>query len=183
MKPAEYSSLRVQYEVVNEKTPNALPPGSTIIEQMDKEIEEGEFTPFRLEELPSREEVIEANKDKNDALGVPVTLTATGAMIRQQVRVKVPPPKNPEAFRMRIDILCASLEFNKLKNPTHPLIKTSEEKVWQTHVKYILGPKVMGLESKDLNNVVVKTPSWKLVLHYNQQIFDKVAELMNEGGR
>ena len=111
MKNADYTTLRQQFEKAHGKFVDADLPGPTIIEQLDREIEEGEFSAFRLEQLPTREEVLEANKDKNDALGVPVTLTTTGAMIRQQVRVKVPPPEHAEAFRKRIDILWAGLEF------------------------------------------------------------------------
>ena len=41
------------------------------------------------------------------------------------------------------------------------------------HTKYILGPNVKGMESKDLKGAVVKTPSWELILHYNQEILKK----------
>ena len=180
-KPAEYITLQQQFKTAHGKLPPSELPGQTIIEQLDREIEEGEFTPFRLEELPSKEEVVEANKSKTDNLGVPVTMTSSGAVIRQQVRVKVKLPSNPEEFRRRIDLLWAGIELAKIKNPNHPILHTSSDKLWAGHVKYILGPEVKGLQIKNMDGSVAKTPNWELVLHYNQEILNKAAELMNEG--
>ena len=69
----------------------------------------------------------------------------------------------------------------KLKKPTPLLLRTSDDNVWKGHVRYILGPSVNDLESKHLSGAVAKTPSWHLVLHYNQEMLNNVAELMNEG--
>ncbi len=57
LKPAEYTTLQQQFKAAHGKLVASELPGQTIIEQLDREIEEGEFTPFRLEELPSKEEV------------------------------------------------------------------------------------------------------------------------------
>ena len=38
-----------------------------------------------------------------------------------------------------------------------------------------------GLQIKNMDGSVAKTPNWELVLHYNQEILNKAAELMNEG--
>ena len=132
-------------------------PGSTIVEQLEREIEEGEFTSFRLEELPSKEEVTEANETKRDQLGVPVTMTLTGAMLRRQVRVKVEPPALSEAFRKRIDILWADTAMANLKQTRHPLFEISDGKVLGGHVRYILGPTLKDLESKHLSGAAAKT--------------------------
>ena len=108
-------------------------------------------------------------------------MTSSGAVIRQQVRVKVKLPSNPEEFRRRFDLLWAGIELAKIKNPNHPILHTSSEKLWAGHVKYILGPEVKGLQIKHMDGSVAKSPSWDLVLHYNQEILNKAAELMNEG--
>ena len=136
LKPAEYTTLQQQFKTAHGQLPPSELPGQTIVEQLDREIEEGEFTPFRLEEMPSKEEVIEANKTKTDNLGVPVTMTTSGAVIRQQVRVKVKLPSDPEEFRHRFDLLWAGIELAKLKNPRHPILDSSSIKLWQEHVKY-----------------------------------------------
>jgi len=62
LKPAEYTTLQQQFKVAHGQLSPSELPGQTIIEQLDREIEDGEVTPFRLEELPSKEEVTEANK-------------------------------------------------------------------------------------------------------------------------
>ena len=59
----------------------------------------------------------------------------------------------------------------------------SDEEVWNGHVKYILGKTVCGMETKNAQCVVVQTPCWELVLHYNQMLFNRIAELMNEGDK
>ena len=45
----------------------------------------------------------------------------------------------------------------------------------------MLGVTVMGLKKTNDEGAVVKTPSWNLVLNYNQKILNKVAVMMNEG--
>ena len=181
LKPAEDTTLQQQFKVAHGKLPPSELPGQIIIEQLDREIEEGEFTSFRLQELQSKEEVIEANKSKNDNLGVPVTMTSSGTVIRQQVRVKVKLPSTPEDFRRRFDLLWAGIELAKFKKTNHPILNSSSDKLWQGHVKYILAPEVKGLQVKNMHGSVAKTISWELVLHYNQEVLNKAAELVNEG--
>ena len=90
-------------------------------------------------------------------------------------------PGTLDEFRKRFELLNISIEVSKLKNPGHPLLEDSDEKVWDNHVRYMLGPNVMKLKTTNDDGVVVKTPSWNLVLNYNQAILNKVATLMNEG--
>ena len=63
---------------------------------MDLDLEEGEFRALRLTELPSKKEISDANSEKQDAQGVAITLTASGARIYQSAKIKVPPPRDPE---------------------------------------------------------------------------------------
>ena len=111
-----------------------------------------------MEELPSKEEVAEANNNKNDNLGVQVAMTSSGHYIRQQVRVKVKTPQNSEAFRMRIDLLWAGIDLTNMKYPNHPLLGTSKERVWRDHVNYILGPEVRGLVKQKHGRVNREVP-------------------------
>ena len=86
IKPQEYTSLQLKFKTAHGKRTPAEIPGASIIEQLDREIEEGEFTPVRMEEFPSKEEVTAANKDKIDNLGIPMAMTASGHYVKQQVR-------------------------------------------------------------------------------------------------
>ena len=47
LKPAEYTTLQQQFKTAHGKLPPSELPGQTIIEQLDREIEEGEFISFR----------------------------------------------------------------------------------------------------------------------------------------
>ena len=121
LKPGEYTTIKKQYENAHGVKSISDLPGASTIKKLDREIEDGEFTAWRLEELVSKKEVDEAIKAKNDDQGIPATVTMSGMMIRQQVRVKVGLPKDPEGFRKRIAILNAGIELSKLKNPNHEL--------------------------------------------------------------
>ena len=60
LKPAEYTVLRTQVELSHGKLPVSELPGSTIVEQLGREIEEKTLTTSRLEEWASEEVVAEA---------------------------------------------------------------------------------------------------------------------------
>ena len=159
LRPGEYTTYKQQYEIAHGvKTADEL-PGASILEKLDKEIEDGEFKPFKLEEIVSKQEVEDAYDAKVEEQGIPTTTTLTGVLIRQQVKVKVGRPTNPEEFRERFEILNTGIELSKLKNPNHPLLKDSDEKVWDAHVRYMLGKTVMGLQKTNDAGVVAKTPS------------------------
>ena len=122
-----------------------------------------------------------ANGGKNDALGLAVTITATGNRISMPSRVKVPMPANPEEIRERIGLLAAGIDFFKLKQPEVKAFQKVNDTTWTAHLNYILGPKVRGKEVHDNDGHVVKKPSWPLVLNYEQAIRAQAALLMNEG--
>ena len=54
LKPGEYTTYKQQYELAHgDKTADEL-LGASILEQLDKEIEDGEFIAFRFEEIVSK---------------------------------------------------------------------------------------------------------------------------------
>jgi hypothetical protein len=96
LKPTDYMVLKQQFEKKAGKQKDEALPGMTILERMDMDLEEGEFRALRLSELPSKKEINDTNTDKQDAQGVAITLTASGARIFQSAKIKVPPPRDPE---------------------------------------------------------------------------------------
>ena len=98
LKPTDYTVLKQQFEKKAGKQKDEMLPGLTILERMDMDLEEGEFRALRLSELPSKKEISDANSEKQDAQGVAITLTASGARIFQSAKIKVPPPRDPEEF-------------------------------------------------------------------------------------
>jgi hypothetical protein len=181
MKVSEYSSLRVSYERLHGQVPDTRLPGTTLLERMEAEAEEGEITAPRLNEIPSRQEVIEAGRNKNDSIGIAVTFTSSGAKLLQPVRVKLSMPETTELFRDRIRLLGAAVEFMKIRLPQSALWASSTEKLWNDHAEHILGPKVLGREMHDSDGIVTKTPSWQLALHYEFEIRNKACQFMNRG--
>jgi hypothetical protein len=81
MKVSEYTSLRVSYERLHGQMPDSRLPGTTLLERIEAEAEDGEITAPRLNEIPSRQEVTEAARNKNDSIGLAVTFTSTGAKL------------------------------------------------------------------------------------------------------
>ena len=155
--------------------------GTPIIEWLEKEVEEGAYSAPRLNELPSRKEVMEAaaNIGKQDTLGE-VTITATGNRINMPSRVKVPMPRNPEELRERLGLLAAGIEFFKIKQPEIKAFQKVNEATWTAHLNYVLGPKVRGKQVHDNEGNVVKSPAWALVLNYEQAIRARASLLMHE---
>jgi hypothetical protein len=185
MKGTEYTSLKRSFEKANDskKVANSKLPGVTILERLEGEIEVNEFTAPFLNELPSKEEVEEASKNKNDSLGLAVHFTSSGAKLTQPVRVKLQLPSSTEQFRHRIELLSTAFEFMKISRPASRILATSSKEVWADHIEYILGPRVHDYKIKDEGGRVVKVPSWTLVLNFEHAIRAKACELMNEGDK
>jgi hypothetical protein len=183
MKVSEYTSMRMSFEKAHGKVPDKRLPGVTLLERLEAETEDGEFTAPHLNEIPSKEEVADANKNKTDSLGLAVTFTSTGAKLMQPLRVKLSMPTNTEQLRDRIRLLASAMEFLKIRFPTSKIFASSDKEVWNDHLEYILGDKVMGREVKDTDGTVTKVPSWQLVLGYEYAIRNKACVLMNEGNK
>ena len=78
-------------------------------------------------------------------------------------------------------ILKVDIEMLKIRVPRDATFASVDDKMWEEHVDYILGERVAGFHKVDTKGNVIKTPSWELVLHYNDTLFEKVAVLINEG--
>ena len=47
--------------------------------------------------------------------------------------------------------------------------------MWKDHVDWVLGNKVAGREISGLDGKVKRSPSWQLVLHYEEKLREKAA--------
>ncbi len=99
MKVSEYTSMIMSYERAHGKITEARLPGVTFLERLEAETDDGEYIAPHLHEIPSKEEVAEASKNKTDSLGLAVTFTTTGAKSSQPVRVKLAMPTTTEQVR------------------------------------------------------------------------------------
>ena len=70
-------------------------PGTTVLEFLDKGLEEVEPNVFRLNDAPTKAEVMSATKKRDDTHRVSVQLTANGARITQPIKVQVQMPEQP----------------------------------------------------------------------------------------
>ncbi len=102
MKVSEYTSLRVSYERLHGQLPDSRLPVTTLLEKMEAEAEDGEITAPRLNEIPSRQEVTDAGRNKNDSIGLAVSFTSTGAKLMHPVQVKFTMPVSTHEFRDRL---------------------------------------------------------------------------------
>ena len=91
-------------------------PGSTIIEFMESEMEAGELTAPRLNDIPSTEEVAAATRQKRDSSGIAVTFSTNGVKVEQPVKVKLPMPHDTEGVWQRISQLEGAVEFIKIRH-------------------------------------------------------------------
>ena len=131
MHASEYNTLRLMYEKAHgdKDFEDRKLPGTTLLEMFEKHLREGEYEAPTMTEIPSLKEVKEAEKTRGERNGVlaGIGMTTNGAMIKQSVRVKVPPPNDCEGFRYRIKLLETSYEFIKLKNPRGAIATSTEE--------------------------------------------------------
>jgi hypothetical protein len=105
----------------------------------------------------------------------------TGVLKIKSGKSTVPLPQTPEDLRLmhrRIGIswmMIAAKHSNRLW-----VLKTTVED-YRRLSDYILGKLVAGLACKDTGGVVLKVPSWSLVLSYDAEVRRKAYELVRDG--
>ena len=183
LKGGEYNHAKKTYEGMYKAVPDGKLPGSNIIEQLEADMEAREIKALRLNEIPSKEEMDKAIVQKKESAGVAVsvTISTTGIQVAQPVRVKIPMPINPEGIRYRLELMKAGVEFLKIRHPRNKLWESADDEMWKDHIDFILGEEIMGNVVTNTEGVVLKRPSFELVLHFEYKVRGKAAKYMNEG--
>ena len=129
--------MKLAHETVHGKMDKLETPSVTLVERIVSDIEEGEFVAVPLDEVTTREE------NDNEATLQP-SLTREGILrMSQKSKLKVGLPRDTEEFRRRISILGNAIGFVKLKMSNHGWLKTVDPQVFDGHIRYILGDKVL----------------------------------------
>lgn len=174
IKGNEYNRLRTAHQQIHGKMNETVAPAITLIEKVASEIEEGELLAIHLDEAASKEE------GDNDVTMQP-TLTRDGLFkMSQKAKLKVGMPSDTESLRRRITILGNALGMVKLKMSNHAWLRTCTPAVFSSHLEFILGEEVYGIQAMDSEGRVVGTPSWSLVLSYEFHIREAACKLMNQ---
>ena len=183
LKDGEYNHAKKTWEGLHKAMPDSRLPGSNIIEQMEADMASREIKALRLNELPSKEEMEAAMRQKKESsgVGVSVVISNNNFQVSQPVRVKLPMPSDTEGIRYRVEMLKAGIEFLKIRHPRHKIWASADDEMWKDHIDHILGEEIMGCVVKTTEGVVVKRPSFELVLHYEYEVRAKAARFMNEG--
>ena len=82
-----------------------------------------------------------------------------------------------------MNLFAAAVQFSAIKNSSVTALSTANGDMWNKHKEYVLGRDVRLKEIKNNQEVVVQKPTWALVLHFEQALRERAAELMNEGSR
>ena len=89
-------------------------------------------------------------------------------------------PGGPESFRQRLRLWGRAFGYMAIKFQGLPWLATFELSQVESHIDFILGPLVYGLEGNTDTGSTV-SPSWKLVLAYDTAIRKEVAKKINNG--
>ena len=108
-------------------------------------------------------------------------VTSNAIQVSTPVRVKIPTPHDTEGIRHRLSLHKGAVEFIKIRHPHSKIWKTAEAEMWEDHIEYVLGPEIYGHKIKNEKDVVVKTPSLELVMHFEKALRVKATTFMNEG--
>jgi len=182
MKLGEYNHAKKKFEKRFKPKEDCELPGSTIIELLEAGMEAGELKALRLSDLPSKEEVEAQTRQKRDSAGVALHVTSSGIQVSTPVKVKISMPHDTEGIRHRLSLHQKAVEIIKIRHPHSKIWKTADAEMWEDHIGYVLGPEIYGHKIKNEKGVVVKTPSFELVLQFEEALRVRATTFMNEGG-
>ena len=109
-------------------------------------------------------------------------VTSSGIQVSTPVKVKISMPHDTEGVRHRLSLHQKAVEFIKIRHPHSKVWKSADAEMWEDHIGYVLGPEIYGHKIKNEKEVVVKTPSFELVLQFEEALRVKATTFMNEGG-
>ena len=176
LKASDYTRTKLSYEEIYGGLDDEFAPAKTLVEGIQNQLEEGEFRPEALSEIPS---ILECDGEPE----LQPTVAKDGTVkFKRTAKVTVAVPATPEQFRRRMRLLGNAFLFVHLRHPTHATLKTVDRDMWTYYCDYMLGPKVAGVEIKDPTGKVVAAPSWALVCAYDQQVRKRMCQNMNVKG-
>jgi hypothetical protein len=114
------------------------------------------------------EEVLSKEEASSDTVGPLLSGTWLDRKPLTKPIKKVPLPADTEALRRRIFLLQASYTLARANRPSCPWLATAAAEVWEYHLKYILGPDVLGFAL--LHTGATIRSEWKVLLIYEHKI-------------
>ena len=150
---SDHIVLRKSYFKVHEEIPSNEIPHPTYIEKKLTQIGDGEVTAERLSDVVS----LKDSPEDMDELGL--VLKAGGMFKPTRVStVKGTLPAKPEELRSKLTVMANMWEFVRLKLPTSALFADYDAKIWDTHVKWLLGEDVYECSTEDDTGAVTYRP-------------------------
>ena len=70
----------------------------------------------------------------------------------------IPMPQKPEQLRARLELMGVAWCFSRSKNPAKAQLRTITTKIFDSYIKFLFGPRVWGLCTKDEHDNLVATP-------------------------
>ena len=105
-----------------------------------------------------------------------VTWTKTGSMKMKKATKAVPPPRDPEELRARINlwVLAHAMAFAKMPSRTN--LESATPTVATTYAEFLLGDKVRTIGSATVGGGV--NPGWGQILRYDLEVRKLAAKLV-----
>lgn len=169
----DFHSMKAAFEAKFWELENKSVPARTYVEKVQEMVEENDLRAELLSEVMHWD-------DAEPDVRVAVWDNA-GNVKSVRSSLSVPLPRDSEELRARIEILGNAWMFVAFQQPNCPFLKGLHPQIFNEYLKYVLGPNVAKLTSKDEGGHVVSTPSWALVLSYEQEIRREALRLVFKG--
>ena len=175
LKGTDVNTIRKSYESKWWKLEEDQVPAKVYLERLSEGIEKGELRAELLSEAVNK---LEGETDLLRAVWDP-----NGTIKAVRTTPTVPLPRDPEEFRSRMALVGRAWAFVALMQPNCSMLQGTSPQDWAKYMDHMLGPYVFRLHSRDEFGNISSSPSWSLILSYDQEIRRKMVKIMTDEGR
>ena len=144
---------------------------------IERKLNEVETQVYRAE--PLTEAVRMTDEDPGN---LKATWTHEGGMELTKTGTKAPLPRNQEELRERVILLGTAWMLVAFQQTQRPWLQGLTPQLFQEYLSYLLGRYVFGLTAKTDTGREFASPSWELLLAYEQAVRVKAMKLVKAGG-
>ena len=86
-----------------------------------------------------------------------------------------------EQLRLRLETMAICWCFLKLRAPSRRVLQTVSMALFDRYTKWLFGPRVWGLATRDASGRALSTPTLQHVITFDAAIRKAVVKLLNDG--
>ena len=160
------------FEEAYHELSDAKTPAKSYVEKKLEAVEKGEMRAEKLSDV--------VNYREDEASELRPVWDVNGSLKAMKASVSVALPKDTEELRARLALLGTAWLMVGFQQTANPLLKGLTPFVFGEYVDHLLGPHIWGLASRGAEGRVVSSPSWPLLLQYEQEVRNHAYFLMEQ---